>query len=479
MGYVNNAIDVHFPLLKYTHMCLTIGETMALYMDGWLLDEARAEGTVNGTSGGVLVLGQDQDKPGGGYSADYSLSGAVIDFHIFARVVRPSEVVDMAQCRAPPRDAFLTQASEWLLSNVTTSAMARQELCSEGSVFLMFMMLVRPYRVPKLCGRVHGYMPTVDDQQAMIKGLRTYFRLVNDFVKVYIPVFTGKLNGSDESFMSLKIIWDDGDYFDISYVPVGAKTYLYAMVCSIPQGTTFHLLGLTDRMEHLFDVNYVPYLENGTHFLRGVEKSFIRSSNNGWCLYRRKSPDIPVICTVMKSDFLPVGRRDWSTPSDNEPLLLTLSGCRANEFTCDSGQCISLSERCDSRRNCPDRSDEDNCALLRVDVEQRTSVTSVPFSPVEVRGTVQVTSLPEINLADNDFVAYLWMSLSWDDRRLTFFNLPPNSSKPGKLPINKLWVPMIGLHPLKTNGRPRTMNGEVWAECDGEADIYEVWEGAS
>lgn len=58
--------------------------------------------------GGVLIIGQDQDTPGGGFSTDDSFSGAVADLHIFLRALAPAEVSSMSQCHRAPPDSFLT-----------------------------------------------------------------------------------------------------------------------------------------------------------------------------------------------------------------------------------------------------------------------------------------------------------------------------------------------------------------------------------
>ena len=46
---------------------------------------------------------------------------------------------------------------------------------------------------------------------------------------------------------------------------------------------------------------------------------------------------------------------------------LKLSGCAVDEFTCDDGQCISITNRCDQIINCRDKTDEKECRLLVLD----------------------------------------------------------------------------------------------------------------
>lgn len=40
--------------------------------------------------------------------------------------------------------------------------------------------------------------------------------------------------------------------------------------------------------------------------------------------------------------------------------------CRQGEFTCDTGDCVTLSRRCDQRIDCQDGSDEKNCCKFYI-----------------------------------------------------------------------------------------------------------------
>ena len=61
----------------------------------------------------------------------------------------------------------------------------------------------------------------------------------------------------------------------------------------------------------------------------------------------------------------PMGFKVWKVTNDNCPgpptKNLVFSGCDLNEFTCNNGNCIKITKRCDNIIDCPDSSDESNC----------------------------------------------------------------------------------------------------------------------
>ncbi|VTJ92162.1 Hypothetical predicted protein, partial [Marmota monax] len=91
---------------RWHHVCATWeqrGGRWALFADGRRRATARGLGADQPVPpGGILVLGQDQDSPGGGFSARDAFSGNLTDFHLWARVLSPAQLHRARACDPPP-----------------------------------------------------------------------------------------------------------------------------------------------------------------------------------------------------------------------------------------------------------------------------------------------------------------------------------------------------------------------------------------
>nr|XP_040142227.1 adhesion G-protein coupled receptor D2 isoform X1 [Ictidomys tridecemlineatus] len=91
---------------RWHHVCATWeqrGGRWALFADGRRRATARGLGADHPVPpGGILVLGQDQDSPGGGFSARDAFSGNLTDFHLWARVLSPAQLHRARACDPPP-----------------------------------------------------------------------------------------------------------------------------------------------------------------------------------------------------------------------------------------------------------------------------------------------------------------------------------------------------------------------------------------
>ena len=66
---------------------------------------------------------------------------------------------------------------------------------------------------------------------------------------------------------------------------------------------------------------------------------------------------------------------------------MTFSDCFPDGFTCDNGDCVELSRKCDSLIDCADGSDEDDCEFL---VASKNYAKDFLPEPLESGAKVQV-----------------------------------------------------------------------------------------
>lgn len=86
------------------HLALTWrssdGQTL-LYKDGLPVYTATLAAGLSLTSGGALVLGQDQDSIGGTFQASQAFRGQLDETRVYARVLTPTEIVQLANFQSP------------------------------------------------------------------------------------------------------------------------------------------------------------------------------------------------------------------------------------------------------------------------------------------------------------------------------------------------------------------------------------------
>lgn len=87
------------------------------------------------------------------------------------------------------------------------------------------------------------------------------------------------------------------------------------------------------------------------------------------------NPRFPDTLAELSTSQYPVGRRLWRLAGDGcsaEPrdVILSLSSCSLNQFSCDTGVCVDIERRCDQELDCEDGSDENNCRIVEVDSDK-------------------------------------------------------------------------------------------------------------
>ena len=185
---------------------------------------------------------------------------------------------------------------------------------------------------------------------------------------------------------------------------------------------------------------------------------YFNATSKTWILQSLKKPD-KYMESMFESDYgIPVGTYKWKARSNraycDKPTGiiadLTFSACLPNKYTCNSGYCIPLHEKCTTELNCDDESDEQNCNYLQM--KDSYSKEILPLNknrnPCIVYINATVFAFPSIDTMILKFTTDFYLNLRWNDRRLHFRDLN-NKTALNTVDMadkSKLWVPNLAFH---------------------------------
>ena len=164
-------------------------------------------------------------------------------------------------------------------------------------------------------------------------------------------------------------------------------------------------------------------------------------------------------------------------------IELKLTGCKANEFTCNDGQCIKIKERCDQLPQCEDESDEQKCILLVLGhgynkevppsvVAKRRNFKETKLLPIKVSLTLQkVVAIEEVDFS----ISFKFkITLKWRENRVAYLNLKKDSSNNllNHEEVRMLWLPLVIY--WNTDQDETTRLGQSW---EWRTDILVVRKG--
>lgn len=468
-------------LLRWTHLCFAASDGgFQLYLEGVAVPNhlvvARGKGwkAKQGLEGdGTLVVGQDQDTPGGGFSASDSFSGLIADLRVFDRVLTQNDISAAAHCQMAIPNALITLLdNDWVYNNVTRNSVSRKEFCrsNEEQFFLVFHQTVNLDTHRQLCSAIGGHVPHENSTREIFMSLMEYaVYWYANFIKLHTRIISTNLTCEQQDmFTTFAFLWRPGE--ESSYSIDCKSTYMGGnyFMCDLRKETIYRLYGLPENIQDQVDSYYFLYRNHGHHLLRGISKSYIQFRGDQWCLYALMKEE-PFYCYLSNSDYPPIGRRQWNASK----LLLTI--CDRSQFTCDSGHCVEINKRCNMHADCEDKSDESQCSLVKVNHRQFKSLGSMPSSPFLVAGNIRVSSIPEIDISRSVFTTRLWVNLTWQDDRLYLYNVRNLSL------IKKenfwAWQPDVQLIPVKTGETSKSTIFTVRRKCPGQPTLCLITEG--
>ena len=156
-----------------------------------------------------------------------------------------------------------------------------------------------------------------------------------------------------------------------------------------------------------------------------------------------------------------LGKTNWTIENDTAVCglgksytkQLKLTYCREGQFTCNSGQCVRMEDRCDQLADCRDESDEEDCQLLVLRKGYKKNIPPIGSHPdnpktlasVPVRVFIILLKIIDIEEVRHSTEVQFGIEMEWYESRALFNNVKKNSAMNvlTQQDIKRLWHPLI------------------------------------
>ncbi|XP_068214487.1 uncharacterized protein [Palaemon carinicauda] len=421
---------------------------------------------------GSLVLGNDQDSVGRGYSKDQAFRGKVAGLNIWPRNFDPQEILAVGEC-SPPSGRLLTwDQIPWEIHGFVE--VENEDPCVEKQKGVQFAL-------PGSFMRSDGYsfcsklglkfpLPTSQSENTdLISMLKKDMEHCSNFMDPVPGIWLGATYNEsvhqyvdEETGRVLRFVPLSNTVSNaIIVTPVGnwwaTKSVNNKCVLCIgfPNHTPYYLQGFCideATKENIYSLFYVTG-HTGTVFrLVGLSGLEISLNDESWELRNRLNNKT---LASLQSQTLPFGKHSWSIYSTEDvcgtadqgggKTFLILSNCPPGYYTCRDGDCVPLSTRCSSVRDCLDNSDESECKRISISEGYNKHLLPVNknFSMIV---SLVLTRLILLDLKHQVVWTTFTFELRWKDFQVNFFNLRDNpESNPLDEEEEALWMPEVKL----------------------------------
>lgn len=216
-------------------------------------------------------------------------------------------------------------------------------------------------------------------------------------------------------------------------------------ICQLERAKPLRMIGLPESISNKNDIYYY-FVEDESIVFKSEYEMTLEGGNSKVFLEKTSS--------IEEDDFsLPyaalgdlIGRKSWTDLKNFGLTELTLTSCKIDEFTCDSGNCIPLTKTCDFNRDCSDGSDESICShMLPVDKHyNKLTSGALDCNKRKVGLRIVLDQVLALELKENVMKVALKLEATWTDPRLRYKFLHKNSKtilSPSE--IEHLWQPNV------------------------------------
>ncbi|KAF2363426.1 Low-density lipoprotein (LDL) receptor class A repeat [Trinorchestia longiramus] len=481
--FESDKIQENVPMFIWLHFCAVIDLRLLMYKiylnDRIISGEIRTS-TNKGLSieeGGVIILGQEQDLYGEGFSASQSFEGILADYNIVFGIADTHSIENFIKCDSYSFEdvivSFENFSQKWSVNgSVESTSYQANDICqTSNSTFVVFAEFRSLEDSAKLCNKLKGEiaLPKNDQQNKELvelmetkkkrctvgwnvclwlgaRGYRT-----EEGRWVYKSIVTNELLNytNFRSGFNNPVSTSECIYFDsfaagiwVQY-PCSFKT---CVACSFKTRTVQRLRGLCEDSN--IDRYYVINGEyNGQPLFSGVSHTVIRATNTTWELVDSFYPGLNASMLATERHQNPVGLRRWKINGDKceqTAIELLLTACKADQYTCNDGTCIDKMQRCDLQVNCPDQSDERLCSpvVMPGDYIKEVPPARVGKKAAPVQIEVNILSLQPVDTMNMFLTLTLIITLVWKDPRVNMESLNYDENL-NVIRSDELWQPNL------------------------------------
>ena len=352
----------------------------------------------------------------------------------------------MANCDLLLEGNILAWKSDLIVFHETAQQpIALESLCSSDRKYLLVNETTNFVGATDYC-KVHGGMlasPSSLRENVMMNDML----LENvDFCDDRIWIDASQRNSSFSNFKKKStidvcaVMLDDGRWKGRTQVDC-SYTHL-CFICEFEKTPMMTLKGLCETTTYAFN-----YFFESTYSYLGYIGGSISWKNGVWTI--DNVPGTEVIIANGRDDNL-LGRMNWLVQDSfcllqNKTQQLTLSVCSlSTEFTCTSGHCIDLVQRCDNLLDCDDHSDEEDCELItpiagynQLEPPQLVDSVSNLFT------TIDIVQFDEIDNMRSKLTLTMDITIYWTDPKIIAKFLPDYDNANNtytEIEGNRLWL---------------------------------------
>ncbi|XP_076056073.1 uncharacterized protein LOC143034060 [Oratosquilla oratoria] len=487
-------VDFEVILNKWHHLCLVrevafFNDTektslLFLYVDGKEVNRFEGAGDkllMNGS----LVLGQDQDSLGGGFSATQAFIGDITLLRLWDKALNFTEVNLLEKCQGEDINPLLEwEDFTWDVQGDVVNISS--DPCKERGTSLTILIpkLVNLESARQFCALLNMTLPIPQNDlensalgSAITSSPFECHAVETGKMQVWLAaLFNESISHWVNLYDGSKLSYSPWGSSDLTYMVGSSKcvimtnggTWLDALpdsnACTVCEGLlpdrVFLLRGLCEN-EPAYKTGYMIFYarpdSHGILMFKGSMGLLIELQSLTWHIFHKPTNQS---LAVYPYRTLPIGRHSWvmndsrsvcfgtdATPRElGSTATLVISTCALDELTCGDGSCLPASCRCSQQLDCADGSDEADCGVLKDGIPSTyNNERPPPLLPFILTVAASLNKVSSVNIRDQLVRVKYRLHLQWFETRIHFWNLKENTKLNSIYTESRksLWLPSI------------------------------------